>query len=468
MKELEELIMALQKGIARKASYINTIKDPYLLVEALKELNDLIGNNKIKESVASQVRYMIMNKRRSMNDTKVKEEDVMLNTVLYGEPGVGKTLIGTKLAKIWYALGYLKGSKTKKVKRSVANNFTDNLVTNSAEDMNIMVIVIILIIILWMVALTWRFYTNYGTTFTLILIITILLLFVCVGYYMTNNKEEKINTKEIDNTYVNSPNIPTSITKNEDIINVVSRADFVGGYVGHTAEKTNKLLNENLGKVLFVDECYSLLQSSDDSFGMECLTTLNLYMSNHPNEIIIIFAGYKDLLEAGPFAAQPGLKRRFMWQFECEGYNSEELYDIFKFKLDSKGWKLDDPVATKKLFEIHQEDFPNFGGDVERLVFFTSLEHSRDFIKNDNAVNIDVFKVDHIRKGISKLVENSIKSNPGDSENPFANVMNLFRSNKTNKSNKSNRSNKSKNNYDDTPIIEDVTKTPVDFRAKAA
>ena len=103
---------------------------------------------------------------------------------------------------------------------------------------------------------------------------------------------------------------------------------------------------------------------------MEALTALNLFLSQHSNEIIVIFAGYKDLLETGPYSVQPGLRRRFMWQFDCEGYNAEQLFEIFRIQLDKKGWGLTDNAASLKLFINNYDAFPAFGGDTERAAFF--------------------------------------------------------------------------------------------------
>lgn len=120
-----------------------------------------------------------------------------------------------------------------------------------------------------------------------------------------------IRTKNESNEYGNSPVI-TEIPPDDQIIKVVTRADFVDRYVGWTSPKTIKLLEENLGKVLFVDEAYSLINGPHDEFGMEALTALNLFLSQRPREIIVVFAGYKDLLQTGVYSVQPGLKRRFI------------------------------------------------------------------------------------------------------------------------------------------------------------
>lgn len=424
MRDLELLIIKLKHGIEKKSSYIKSIRNPRLLVNSLIELNSLIGNNKIKDSVAIQISHLIMNKRRISLDNDI-EDDVMLNAVLYGEPGVGKTLIGTKLAKIWYSLGYLKGNKN-------TNNFTNyyNLPNNTDDD-NIYIILFIIFLI-WILSLTWNFYTNYGGFLTSLIIIIFFIIAIIIIYNLYNtNNSNKNNDKPLDK----NKNMNEKYTQPADdcMIKVVSRADFVGKYVGHTAQITNKLLEDNLGKVLFVDESYSLLQSMDDSFGMEALTALNLFLSNHPNEIIVIFAGYRDLLEAGPFTAQPGLKRRFMWQFDCEGYTIDELFDIFKYKLNKKKLNLENEENTKQLFIKYYDCFPNYGGDIEKTIFFSCLEQSRDFMNNENLVDINTLNTNQIERGILKLIDNNITSydTEDDTINPMANLMNVLKSNNT-------------------------------------
>jgi len=161
---------------------------------------------------------------------------------------------------------------------------------------------------------------------------------------------------------------------------------------------------------------------------MEVLTTMNLFISQHPKEIIIIFAGYKDLMETGIFSFQPGLRRRFMWQFDCNGYNETQLFDIFKMQLRKKGWGLVDEDATCPLFVKYKDAFPAFGGDTERLTFFAELEHSRDFIKNETGMVINGLAPQHVYRGILKLMENNIQDDDDvESNNPLANMMKMFR-----------------------------------------
>lgn len=415
MKDLDTLIVKMQKAYIKKSSFIKTIKDPQLLIKSLIELKNMIGMEQIKESIARQIIHLIICKKRAIQN---KQSNVMLNAVIYSPPGCGKTTAGTILAKIWHSLGFLKGSE--KHSRSTLQDMLK--MNNNDEDMSIMFIAFVLIGLLWMIGITWNFYNSYGPMFAGILILTFVIIAGVVIWMLSKNKT------------ANKPNVTSNLLlgNDNDYIKIVSRVDFVGAYVGSTALKTTKLLEDSLGKVLFVDEAYSILQSVDDSFGMEALTTLNLFMSEHPNEIIVIFAGYKDLLEAGPFAAQPGLKRRFLWQFEIKQYTTNELYQMFKSKVDKNKWSITDDESTYKLFESNSECFPNYGGDIDKLLEFSDMERSVDTIYNKH---VDIYKLtpEQIGRGLQQLKSNNIDSSSqssSQSTNPMANLMNMFRGKK--------------------------------------
>lgn len=410
MKELDNLIIRLQKAIVNKNKFINTIRDPHLLIKSLKELNELIGNQSIKESVAKQISFLILEKSR-----EAKDDEIMLNTVLLGDPGVGKTLIGSKLAKIWYALGYLKGAQTTKPK------FSFDFKPDNPEDQN-MFNIFLFILLIWGLALTWNFYNSYGSVLTMVLIFSLIIVVAAIFYNQSKevNKNDKNNIKEVKNV------VKYQQTVNDaDIITIVSRVNFVGAFIGSSALKTQKLLEDNLGKVLFVDEAYSLINSPDDPYGSESLNVLNLFMSEHPNEIIIIFAGYEDLLKKTIFKVQPGLKRRCMWQFECEGYDHEELYDIFKLKLYRKKWTIDDEENTKKLFKQNQEAFKEQGGAVEKLQFFSCLEHAEDYLENPD-IGLRNLKLNHIQKGLNQLIKHSV-TDTCEAADPYDKYINMFK-----------------------------------------
>ena len=92
---------------------------------------------------------------------------------------------------------------------------------------------------------------------------------------------------------------------------IAYRDDFIAGYLGQTANKTQKLLKSCLGGVLFIDEIYSLApkDTDRDSFAKEALDTLTSFLSEHKNDFCCIGAGYEDDIENCFFAMNQGLKR---------------------------------------------------------------------------------------------------------------------------------------------------------------
>ena len=87
-----------------------------------------------------------------------------------------------------------------------------------------------------------------------------------------------------------------------DIVKFVKRSDLIGGYLGQTAIKTQKVLDECQGGILVIDEAYSLgSPEGRDSYSKECIDTLTRFLSESPETIVFIM-GYKDDLEQSLFA----------------------------------------------------------------------------------------------------------------------------------------------------------------------
>ena len=176
------------------------------------------------------------------------------------------------------------------------------------------------------------------------------------------------------------------ILKN-DIFKKVTRNDLVAGYLGQTAIKTRKVIDECLGGVLFIDEAYSLASPGDtnDSYSKECIDTLCEALSHHKEDLMVIIAGYEEELNQTFFRVNKGMPSRFVWRFTMEPYSSKDMMKIFIKLVDEQGWYLvemqkdqdKDKQTLDKWFEEKKDDFIYYGRDMELLVTYTKIAHSR-------------------------------------------------------------------------------------------
>lgn len=141
------------------------------------------------------------------------------------------------------------------------------------------------------------------------------------------------------------------------------RSGLVAGYVGQTAIKTQKKIQEAMGGVLFIDEAYTLNQK-DENFGQEAIDTILKAMEDHRDEFVVIVAGYTDLMKAF-IESNPGLKSRFNKFFEFPDYTVEELQQIFELQCDKYQYRLTEEAAAavreeiSRLEESKGENFAN-------------------------------------------------------------------------------------------------------------
>ena len=91
---------------------------------------------------------------------------------------------------------------------------------------------------------------------------------------------------------------------------------------------------------------------------------------------MVIIAGYENELKNCFFSYNQGLDSRFNWRFNTDDYSYEELFLIFKKKVNDIGWKLKDDV-DKSWFEDKMDFFKFYGRDIETLLAKVKIAHGR-------------------------------------------------------------------------------------------
>ena len=145
----------------------------------------------------------------------------------------------------------------------------------------------------------------------------------------------------------------------------VDRSGLVAGFVGQTALKTQEVVQKAIGGVLFIDEAYALVnQENGNDFGHEAIEVILKNMEDHRDDLVVIVAGYTDLMEKF-IHSNPGLESRFNKYFQFEDYTAPELLSIFQsmakkngyaLSEDAEGWLKED---LQDLYDNRDENFGN-------------------------------------------------------------------------------------------------------------
>ena len=151
----------------------------------------------------------------------------------------------------------------------------------------------------------------------------------------------------------------------------VDRSGLVAGYVGQTAIKTKKVIDEALGGVLFIDEAYALTSNAyENDFGFEAVNTLLKAMEDHRHDLIVIAAGYPELMQ-GFLDSNPGLRSRFNKQIFFEDYTTDELTDIFIGICVKSSFELtEEAVGCVRTFFRNRKRHPNFANGRDARNYF--------------------------------------------------------------------------------------------------
>ena len=204
-----------------------------------------------------------------------------------------------------------------------------------------------------------------------------------------------------------------------NVFKKVTRNDLVAGYLGQTAIKTKKVIEECLGGVLFLDEAYSL--GTEDSFSKECVDTLCEALSDHRDDLMMIVAGYETELNETFFKVNSGMYSRFMWRFNIENYKPQELMCIFEKKMLESGWEYIDGFMNNKKkeewFSKHKGLFTHYGRDMELLFSYVKISHAQRMFGKDISLLRKITEED-LEDGFQLFSQNKNNPNTKNSYSP--------------------------------------------------
>lgn len=187
------------------------------------------------------------------------------------------------------------------------------------------------------------------------------------------------------------------------------RSGLVAGYLGQTAIKTQKVIQEALGGVLFIDEAYALANDEQDSYGKEAIETILKAMEDHRDELVVIVAGYDDLMHKF-IDSNPGLRSRFNKYFQFPDYTGDELLKILQRFCDSNGYALNSDTlfmlkrTLDRMYNNREEHFGN--ARAIRNLFEHAINNQANRLVMDNDITdaeLAELTVEDIREALEEL-----------------------------------------------------------------
>lgn len=436
---INEFISDLEKSPKLKEFF----NEPEKLIKSLKKLDNIIGMKKVKLQVIKQIKTFISTKAKGI----YKEKD-RKHCLLLGPPGCGKTTVGKILCEVWVAIGFI-GGKVGDCNKKV-NSFSkiqDELIRSQRQEIKDLKDKI-------------RMCSGHMNKINRLPVVNKRAINSLIRIKDATNDKETVDTTIRDLSSANK-----IITQTNDIIKKIithknplyngfgietdnammdhkqeddvpffayNRDDLVSMYVGGTAHRCKKAMNDALDGVAYIDEAYNLCNDSSgfsDTYGREALTTINQYMDEHADKLIVVFAGYKNEIYNNLFRVQKGLESRFTNKFEIDKYTPEELTKIFIQRLKYSEWFIDETLELHKIIKDNFNLFEYQGRDMDTLAMYTKnivSEKIYESIQNNQAFSSKITDLDDVRKAVEIFKQNMIRSEGINSGRPEDNIRRLI------------------------------------------
>lgn len=142
----------------------------------------------------------------------------------------------------------------------------------------------------------------------------------------------------------------------------VAREDLVSRWIGDTAGKVRNAFDQARGKVLFLDEAYSLASGGDQDHGREAIDAIVKLMEDRRRDTVVIMAGYDDRMREF-LSMNPGLRSRFDREIRFPHFSTDELVEVFRRRCEKRGIVFDDraeAAVRERISEVpRDEEFGN-------------------------------------------------------------------------------------------------------------
>lgn len=191
------------------------------------------------------------------------------------------------------------------------------------------------------------------------------------------------------------------------------RQDLVAKYVGWTARMVEDKFKEAQGGILFIDEAYALVDSSN-TYGAEAINTVVQMMENYRDSVIVIFAGYSEKMQT--FLEQnEGLKSRIAFHLSFPDCSPEELTDILTLMSPKRDYQIDEEAKEycKELFcnAVKEDNFGN-GRYVRNILDQAIIKQSARILKMETREDISREEICRLKREdfrIHEIVKNNEK-----------------------------------------------------------